>query len=132
MRLIFLQCLDICYPTTEHMSTCLLGALRTELPQWCNTQSIYCMRHVAKKSSEWELMRPHFERMLGNLRQKSKGNSLVRQHPKIKKWTQSHDEGRSNYMIRSCYTYYEKLTKVINENNRKATCQLFRSFSRES
>ncbi|CAL0299417.1 unnamed protein product [Lupinus luteus] len=27
--------------------TGLLGALRTELPQWCNAHSVFCIRHVA-------------------------------------------------------------------------------------
>ncbi|KAF1872166.1 hypothetical protein Lal_00033820 [Lupinus albus] len=31
----------------EHMSTCLLSALSTKLPQWCNANSVYCIRHIA-------------------------------------------------------------------------------------
>ncbi|KAF1868429.1 hypothetical protein Lal_00008236, partial [Lupinus albus] len=35
------------YTMFGHMGTGLLGALRTELPQWCNAKSIYYIRHVA-------------------------------------------------------------------------------------
>ncbi|KAF1897676.1 hypothetical protein Lal_00032433 [Lupinus albus] len=80
--------------------TGLLGALRTELPQWCNAHSIYCIHHVASNFNKefkdgdlkekviqmgYELMQPRFERMLDDLRQKkSKSSSLVRQHSKRK------------------------------------------------
>ncbi|KAF1897171.1 hypothetical protein Lal_00034874 [Lupinus albus] len=69
--------------------TSLLGALRTELPQWCNAHSVYCIRHVASNFNKefkdcdlkekviqmfnvkfdvyvvgYELLRSLFERML--------------------------------------------------------------------
>ncbi|KAF1895008.1 hypothetical protein Lal_00022504 [Lupinus albus] len=47
LGVVFLQYSDICYSLTKYMGTSLLGALRTELPQWCNAQSVYCIRHVA-------------------------------------------------------------------------------------
>ncbi|KAF1897543.1 hypothetical protein Lal_00036985 [Lupinus albus] len=86
--------------STMFILTCLLGALRTKLPQWCNAQSVYCICHVASNFNKefkdgdlkekviqmrYELMRPRFEPMLGALHQKkSKSSSFVRQHPKRK------------------------------------------------
>ncbi|KAF1879569.1 hypothetical protein Lal_00033226 [Lupinus albus] len=56
--------------------TGLLGALRTEFPQWCNAHSVYCIRHVANNFNKefkdgYELMWPRFERILDDLRQKN-------------------------------------------------------------
>ncbi|XP_019420733.1 PREDICTED: uncharacterized protein LOC109330922 [Lupinus angustifolius] len=173
--------------------TGLLGALRTELPQWCDGHSVYCIRHVASNFNKefrdndlkekviemgYELMWPRFERMLAVLRQKnSKAAAWLDKIPK-EKWTQSYDEGRryghmttnlaecvnavlkgaralpitalvratyhrlnswflhhrneANNMIRAGHVYCEELSKVINENNRKATCHIVRNFSRDS
>ncbi|KAF1892666.1 hypothetical protein Lal_00031938 [Lupinus albus] len=43
-----------------------------------------------------------------------------------------HHRNEETTMIRACHIYCEKLTKVIIENNHKATCQLVRTFSQES
>ncbi|KAF1870906.1 hypothetical protein Lal_00030217 [Lupinus albus] len=43
-----------------------------------------------------------------------------------------HHRNETTTMIRAYHIYCEELTKVINENNSKATCQLVHSFSRES
>ncbi|KAF1883823.1 hypothetical protein Lal_00038315 [Lupinus albus] len=66
--------------------TGLLGALRTELHQWCNAHSVYCIRHVASNFNKefkyvnvkfdvyvvgYELMWPRFECKLDDLRQKN-------------------------------------------------------------
>ncbi|XP_019442324.1 PREDICTED: uncharacterized protein LOC109347050 [Lupinus angustifolius] len=93
----------------SYRGTGLLGALRTELPQWCDGQSVYCIRHVASNFNKefrdndlkekliemgYELMRPRFERMLAVLRQKnSRATARLDKIPK-EKWTQSYDDGR--------------------------------------
>ncbi|KAF1881950.1 hypothetical protein Lal_00038594 [Lupinus albus] len=89
--------------------TCLLGALRTELPQWCNAQSVYCIRHVASNFNKefkdtylkekvvemgYELVRPRFERMLSALRQKNPRAAAWLDNILKEKWTQSYDDGR--------------------------------------
>ncbi|KAF1899392.1 hypothetical protein Lal_00019520 [Lupinus albus] len=173
--------------------TGLLGALRTELCQWCNAYSVYCIRHVASNFNKefkdgdlkekviqmgYELMRPRFERMLDDLRQKNPRAAAWLDNIPKEKWTQSYDEGRryghmttnlaecvngvlkgsralpitslvqatyhrlnswflhhrneATSMIMAGHIYCEELTKVLNENNRKATCQTIRTFSRES
>ncbi|KAF1897511.1 hypothetical protein Lal_00036952 [Lupinus albus] len=43
-----------------------------------------------------------------------------------------HHRNEATSMIMTCHIYCEELTKVLNENNRKATCQTIRTFSRES
>ncbi|KAF1898125.1 hypothetical protein Lal_00032890 [Lupinus albus] len=43
-----------------------------------------------------------------------------------------HHRNEAINMIMAGHIYYEELTKVLNENNRKATCQTIRSFSSES
>ncbi|KAF1874930.1 hypothetical protein Lal_00007546 [Lupinus albus] len=171
----------------------LLGALRTELSQWCNAYSVYCIRHVASNFNKefkdgdlkekviqigYELMRSRFERMLDDLRQKNPRAATWLDNIPKEKWTQSYDEGRryghmttnlaecvngvlkgsralpitslvqatyhrlnswflhhrneATSMIMAGHIYCEELTKVLNENNRKATCQTIRTFSRES
>ncbi|KAF1892738.1 hypothetical protein Lal_00042630 [Lupinus albus] len=64
----------------------LLAALRTQLQEWCNVESVYCIRHhVSNFSKEfrdsdlndkviqmgYELMRPRFEWMLSALCEKN-------------------------------------------------------------
>ncbi|KAF1879354.1 hypothetical protein Lal_00005820 [Lupinus albus] len=158
--------------------TGLLGALRTELSQWCNAYSVYCIHHVASNFNKefkdgdlkekviqmgYELMRPRFERMLDDLRQKFPRAAAWLDNIPKEKWTQSYDEGRryghmttnlaecdqelclslplyKQHIIDSILGFFtiemkqqcEELTKVLNENNRKATCQAIRTFSRES
>ncbi|XP_019451933.1 PREDICTED: uncharacterized protein LOC109354035 [Lupinus angustifolius] len=173
--------------------TGLLGALRTELPRWCNSKSVYCIRHLASnfnkefKDSDlkekviqmgYELMRPRFERMLSALREKNARAAAWLDHIPKEKWAQCYDEGsryghmttnlaecingvlkgsralpitaivRTTYyrlnswfvdhrdeainMIKAGHTYCEELTNVIKENQRQSTCQLVRSFSRET
>ncbi|KAF1899190.1 hypothetical protein Lal_00019312 [Lupinus albus] len=177
----------------DDRGTGLLGALRTELSQWCNAYSVYCIRHVASNFNKefkdgdlkekviqirYELMRPRFERMLDDLRQKNPRAAAWLDNIPKEKWTQSYDEGRryghmktnlaecvngvlkgsralpitsliqatyhilnswflhhrneATSMIMAGHIYCEELTKVLNENNRKATCQTIRTFSRES
>ncbi|KAF1893844.1 hypothetical protein Lal_00002382 [Lupinus albus] len=177
----------------SYRGTGLLGALRTELCQWCNAYSVYCIRHVASNFNKefkdgdlkekviqmgYELMRPRFERMLDDLRQKNPRAAAWLDNIPKEKWTQSYDEGRryghmttnlaecvngvlkgsralpitslvqatyhrlnswflhhrneATSMIMAGHIYCEELTKVLNENNRKATCQTIRTFSRES
>ncbi|CAL0317899.1 unnamed protein product [Lupinus luteus] len=175
------------------MGTGLLGALRTELPQWCNAHSVFCIRHVASNFNKelcdtelkekviqmrYELMRPRFERMLDALREKNaRAGAWLDNIPK-EKWTQYYDEGRryghmttnlaecinsvlkgcralpitalvtatyhrlnswfihhrteAENMIRAGHIYCEELSKVMNENNRKASCHVVRNFSRVS
>ncbi|KAF1879675.1 hypothetical protein Lal_00033333 [Lupinus albus] len=166
----------------------LLDALRTELSQWCNAYLVYCIRHVASNFNKefkdgdlrkrYKLMRPRFERMLDDLRQKNPRAAAWLDNIPKEKWTQSYDEGRryghmttnlaecvngvlkgsralsitslvqatyhrlnswflhhrneATSMIMAGHIYCEELTKVLNENNRKATCQTIRTFSRES
>ncbi|KAF1895034.1 hypothetical protein Lal_00022530 [Lupinus albus] len=43
-----------------------------------------------------------------------------------------HHRDKASSMVRAGHIYCEELTKVINENNRKATCQFVCYFSRES
>ncbi|KAF1862608.1 hypothetical protein Lal_00014148, partial [Lupinus albus] len=50
---------------------------------------------------------------------------------RLNSWFLYH-RNEATIMIRTCHIYCEELTKVINENNRKAKCQLVHSFSRES
>ncbi|KAF1863078.1 hypothetical protein Lal_00041065 [Lupinus albus] len=157
--------------------TSLLGALRTELPQWCNAQSVYCIRHVASNFNKefkdtdlkekvvemgYELVRPHFEGMLSALRQKILEQLLGRRYGhmttnlaecvngvlkvsralpitalvratycRLNSWF-VHCRDEASSMVRAGHIYCEELTKVINENNHKATCQFVRNFSRES
>ncbi|KAF1874127.1 hypothetical protein Lal_00041572 [Lupinus albus] len=60
-----------------YVGTRLLDALRTQLPEWCNTESYYCIRHLAS----YELIRPRYERMLSGLREKIRGRSMVGPDP---------------------------------------------------
>ncbi|CAL0320990.1 unnamed protein product [Lupinus luteus] len=68
--------------------TGLLSALRTELPQWSNAHSVFCIRHIASNFNKefrdtelkekiiqmgYELMMPRFERMFDALREKNSG-----------------------------------------------------------
>ncbi|KAF1889901.1 hypothetical protein Lal_00025231 [Lupinus albus] len=133
---------------------------------------------IASSQDGYELMRPRFERMLDDLRQKNPRAAAWLDNIPKEKWTQSYDEGRryghmttnlaecvngvlkgsralpitslvqatyhrlnswflhhrneATSMIMACHIYCEELTKVLNENNRKATCQTIRTFSRES
>ncbi|KAF1884159.1 hypothetical protein Lal_00035224 [Lupinus albus] len=43
-----------------------------------------------------------------------------------------HHRNEATIVIKASHIYCEEFTKVINENNHKATCQLVRSFPRES
>ncbi|KAF1858882.1 hypothetical protein Lal_00043017 [Lupinus albus] len=57
-------------------------------------------------------------------------NSHATYH-KLNSWFLHHKDEAST-MVRASHIYCEELTKVINKNNRKATCQLVLTFSRES
>ncbi|KAF1873363.1 hypothetical protein Lal_00027401 [Lupinus albus] len=132
---------------------------------------------IASSQDGYELMRPPFERMLDDLRQKNPRAAAWLDNIPKEKWTQSYDEGRryghmttnlaecvngvlkgsivlpitslvqatyhrlnswflhhrneATSMIMAGHIYCEELTKVLNENNRKATCQTIQTFSRE-
>ncbi|KAF1899370.1 hypothetical protein Lal_00019498 [Lupinus albus] len=88
------------------LCTSLLGLLRIELSQWCNAQSIYCIRHVTSNFNKefkdielkekvtemgYELMWPRFERMLDVLRQKNPRAATWLDNIPKEKWTQSYD-----------------------------------------
>ncbi|KAF1879275.1 hypothetical protein Lal_00047949 [Lupinus albus] len=90
---------------------------------------------IASSQDGYELMRPRFERMLSALREKNlRAGAWLDQIPK-EKWAQCYDEWRRDEavnMIKAGHIYCEKLTNVMKENQRKSTCQLVRSLSKET
>ncbi|KAF1879961.1 hypothetical protein Lal_00022085 [Lupinus albus] len=161
------------------VGTGLLAALRTQLQEWSNAESFYCIRHLASNFNKefrnpdlkdkviemgYELIRPRFERMLSALHEKNpRAGAWLDNIPKAKS-AQCYDEGRrvlkgsralpiialvqTTYyrlnswfvdhrdeavnMIKAGHIYCEELTNVIKENQLQSTCQLVRSFSRET
>ncbi|KAF1864447.1 hypothetical protein Lal_00021870 [Lupinus albus] len=131
--------------------TGLLGALRTELSQWYNAQSGYCIRHVAsnfnKELKDTNLKEKNHrngetcDHMMANLEECINGvlkgsksfpitTLVTTTYHSLNSWF-LHHRNETTTMIRACHIYCQELTKVINENNRKATCQLVHSFSWE-
>ncbi|KAF1880065.1 hypothetical protein Lal_00022194 [Lupinus albus] len=111
--------------------------------QQCNAESVYCIRHYVRNFNKefrdsdikdkviqnflkfkcYELMRPCFERML---------RAWLDQIPKAK-WAQCYNEGRRyDHMTTNLAECINELTNVIKENQCQFTCQLVRSFSRET
>ncbi|KAF1894171.1 hypothetical protein Lal_00004093 [Lupinus albus] len=93
-----------------------------ELPRWFNTVQCYaagtilaeCVNGVLKGSRALPI------------------TSLVQAtYHRLNSWF-LHHRNEATSMIMAGHIYCEELTKVLNENNRKATCQTIRTFSRES
>ncbi|KAF1881954.1 hypothetical protein Lal_00038598 [Lupinus albus] len=89
--------------------TGLLNALRTQLQEWSNVESVYCIRHLASNFNKefrdydlkdkviemsYELIRPRFEWMLSALREKNPRAGAWLDHIPKAKWAQCYDEGR--------------------------------------
>ncbi|KAF1897740.1 hypothetical protein Lal_00032498 [Lupinus albus] len=191
----FKPCIEgfgFCKPILQVDGTFLTGKYNGTL-LIASSQDVYCIRHVASNFNKefkdgdlkekviqmgYELLRPRFERMLDDLRQKNPRAAAWLDNIPKEKWTQSYDEGRryghmttnlaecvngvlkgsrvlpitslvqatyhrlnswflhhrneATSMIMAGHIYCEELTKVLNENNRKATCQTIQTFSRES
>ncbi|KAF1894728.1 hypothetical protein Lal_00021021 [Lupinus albus] len=150
--------------------TRLLTALRTQLQEWSNAESVYCIRHLASNFNK-EFRDPDLKDKVIEM------GAWLDNIPKAK-WAQCYDEGRryghmttnlaecvnsvlkgsralsitalfqTTYyrlnlwfvdhrdeafnMIKAGHIYCEELTNVIKENQRQSTCQLVRSFSRET
>ncbi|KAF1889441.1 hypothetical protein Lal_00024766 [Lupinus albus] len=136
----------------SYRGTRLLVALRTQLHEWSNVESIYCICHLASNFNKefrdpdlkdkvikmgYELMRPRFERIIQghehgwtiSLKQNELNATMKGDNMAIVL------KGSRALPITALLqtTYYRlNLWFSIKENQRQSTCQLVRSFSRET